>query len=84
MNPGGISEEVGSTARGFIAAMGSQPIMLGMVIIVMSMIGMLWYSLKYAGDARKNEFELIFRQQSEFMQILSRCIVVPPSKPDAP
>lgn len=82
MNPG-ISEEVGSTARGFMTAMSSQPVMLGMVVIVLSMIFMLWYSIRFAGEARKLELELIFKQQSEVYQMLSRCIV-PPLKPDAP
>jgi len=76
MSPG-VSEEVGSTARGFITTMSSQPVMLGMVIVVLAMIAMLWFTLKFAGDARKNEFELIFKQQSEFAQLLARCTVQP-------
>jgi hypothetical protein len=74
MNPG-IGEEIGSTARGFINTMASQPVMLGMVIIVLSQIAMLWYTLRFTGDARKSEFELIFKQQKETAEMLSRCIV---------
>lgn len=74
MNPG-VGEEIGSTARGFITTMSSQPVMLGMVIIVLSQIAMLWYTLQFTGAARKNEFELIFKQQSEFAQMLSKCVV---------
>jgi hypothetical protein len=77
MNPG-VGEEVGSTARSIVGVMGSQPVMLGMVIVVLAMIGMLWYALKYAGDARRNEFELIFKQQSEFAQLLSNCVATKP------
>lgn len=78
----GITEEVGSTARSFMQSMGSQPVMLGMVIVVLAMIAMLWFALRFAGDARKNEFEMIFKQQSEFAQLLARCTVAqqPPFK----
>jgi hypothetical protein len=55
--------------------MASQPVMLGMVIIVLSQIAMLWYTLRFTGDARKTEFEMIFKQQSEFAQMLSKCVV---------
>jgi hypothetical protein len=78
MNPG-ITEEVGETSRSFMAAMGSQPVMLGMVIVVLAMIAMLWFTLQFAASARKNEFELIFKQQSEFAQLLARCTVQPSS-----
>jgi|SRR6185436_965046 hypothetical protein len=73
----GITEEVGATSRSFMAAMGSQPVMLGMVIVVLAMIAMLWFTLNFAATARKNEFEMIFAQQKEVQAILSRCVVVP-------
>ena len=76
MSPG-VSEEVGSTARSFMQTMGTQPVMLGMVIVVLAMIGMLWFTLRFAAEARKTEFEMIFKQQSEFANLLARCTVVP-------
>lgn len=78
MSPG-VSEEVGSTARSFMQTMGTQPVMLGMVIVVLAMIGMLWFTLRFAAEARKTEFEMIFKQQSEFANLLARCTVVPSS-----
>jgi hypothetical protein len=74
MNPGAV-EEGAKVATGFITTMSSQPVMLGMVIIVLSQIAMLWYTLNFTGQARKNEFELIFKQQKEFTELLSRCVV---------
>lgn len=74
----GAIEEGGKIATGFMTSMSSQPVMLGMVVIVLSQIAMLWYTLRFTGDARKNEFELIFKQQKEFAEMLSRCVVVPP------
>jgi hypothetical protein len=79
MSPGPV-EEVGKAASGFMTAMSSQPIMLGMVMIVLALIGMLFMTLRAASEARKNEFELIFRQQKETQDILSRCVVVPPQQ----
>jgi hypothetical protein len=74
----GIGEEVGSTARGIVSAMGSQPVMLGMVLVVLALIAMLFMTLRFAQEARKQEFEMIFAQQKEVQSILSRCVVVPP------
>jgi hypothetical protein len=82
MNPG-VTEEVGSTARSFVTTMSSQPVMLGMVIVVLALIGMLWFTLRFAADARKNEFEMIFKQQSEFANLLARCTVAPTPGPAA-
>jgi cytoskeletal protein RodZ len=71
----GPVEEIGSTTRSFMSAMGSQPVMLGMVIVVLAMIGMLWFTLRFAAEARKNEFEMIFKQQAQVTELLSRCTV---------
>jgi cytoskeletal protein RodZ len=58
--------------------------MLGLVVMNLAMVGMLWFVLRFAQDARKTEFELIFSSQKEVQQILAHCIVpnktgVPPS-----
>jgi hypothetical protein len=74
MNPG-VTEEVGGAARTFISSMASQPVMLGMVILMLAMIGLFWYTFRFAGEARKTEFEMIFSQQKEVMDILAKCIV---------
>jgi cytoskeletal protein RodZ len=80
-----IPEEVGSTARGFITTMSSQPVMLGMVIVVLAMIAMLWYALRYAAEARRNEFEMIFAAQKDVQQLLVHCVLpteLMPPRPD--
>jgi hypothetical protein len=74
MNPGPM-EEAGKAASGFMDAMKSQPVMLGLVVMNLAMVGMLWYTLRFAGDARKTELGLIFKQQSEVQQLLASCIV---------
>jgi cytoskeletal protein RodZ len=73
----GPVEEVGKVANTFMTSMSNNPVMLGMVIVVLSMIGMLWYTLRYAAEARKTEFEMIFAQQKEVNKLLSDCTVRP-------
>jgi hypothetical protein len=74
MSPGPI-EEVGKAASGFMTAMTSQPVMLGMVVIVLALIGMLFMTMKSASEVRRAEVQMIFEQQKQVQDILSRCIV---------
>ena len=69
--------EAGKVASGLVTAMGSNPVLLGLVIVILSLIAMLFFSLRTASDARKNELELIFTAQKNVQDILSRCIVQP-------
>jgi hypothetical protein len=78
----GPAEEAAKVASGFMTAMSANPVMLGMVIVNLAMIGMLWFVLRFAQEARKTEFELIFASQKEVRDILARCIV--PNKTGAP
>jgi hypothetical protein len=36
---------------------------------------MLWFTLRFAQEARRTEFELIFNSQKEVQQLLARCVV---------
>jgi Tfp pilus assembly protein PilV len=68
-----------------MVAMSSQPVMLGMVIVNLAMIGMLWYTLRFAAEARKNELGLIFTQQREMLQMMANCAApAPPQSRDHP
>lgn len=71
----GPVEEAGKVASGLVTTLGSNPILLGMVVIVLALIGMLFVTIRAAADARKVEFEMIFSQQKQVQDILSRCIV---------
>jgi len=71
----GAVEETAKVASGFMTAMSSNPVMLGLVVMNLAMVGMLWFVIKVAQDMRKSEFEMIFAQQKEVQQILTRCIV---------
>ena len=78
----GPAEEAAKVASGFMTAMSSNPVMLGLVVMNLAMVGMLWFVIKVAQDMRKSEFEMIFAQQKEVQQILTRCIV--PNKTGTP
>jgi hypothetical protein len=78
----GAVEEGAKVASGFVTAMSSNPVMLGLVVMNLAMVGMLWFVIKVAQDMRKSEFEMIFVQQKEVQDILTRCIV--PNKTGAP
>jgi hypothetical protein len=74
MNPGPL-DEAGKAVGGFMDAMKSQPVMLGLVVMNLAMVFMLYFALTSSLSARKNEFDLIFKQQSEVAQLLARCVV---------
>lgn len=74
MNPGPV-EEAGKVAGGFLDAMKSQPIMLGLVVMNLAMVVMLYVVIRFAQDQRRTEFEMIFTGQREVQQLLSTCIV---------
>jgi hypothetical protein len=74
VNPGPV-EEAGKVAGGFLDAMKSQPIMLGLVVMNLAMVVMLYVVIRFAQDQRRTEFEMIFTGQREVQQLLSTCIV---------
>jgi hypothetical protein len=74
VNPGPV-EEAGKVAGGFLDAMKSQPIMLGLVVLNLAMVVMLYVVIRFAQDQRRTEFEMIFTGQREVQQLLSTCIV---------
>jgi hypothetical protein len=76
MNPGPL-DEAGKAVGGFMDAMKSQPVMLGLVVMNLAMVIMLYVVIRYAQDQRRTEFEMIYKSQSEVAQLLARCVVPP-------
>ena len=74
MNPGPL-DEAGKAASGFMDAMKSQPVMLGLVVMNLAMVIMLYVVIRYAQDQRRTEFEMIYKSQSEVAQLLARCVI---------
>lgn len=57
-----IPEEVGSTARGFIDALKTQPAVLALIVSNFALLVFIFVALKYAAEAR-----------SEIIQLLASC-----------
>ena len=82
MNPGPV-EEAGKVAGGFLDAMKSQPVMLGLVVMNLAMVAMLYVVIRFAQEQRRTEFEMIFSGQREVQALLAACVVpLPPPRPD--
>lgn len=77
MNPGAV-EETSKVAVSFMDAMKQQPVMLGMVAVMLAMVGLLFFVAHGSREIREKEFEMVFRAQKEVQDLLSRCIVAPP------
>lgn len=76
MSPGPL-DEAGKAVGGFMDAMKSQPIMLGLVVMNLAMVVMLYVVIRFAQDQRRTEFDMIFKSQSEVQQLLAQCVVPP-------
>jgi hypothetical protein len=82
MTPG-AAEEAGKVAGGFIDAMKSQPLALALCVINFAMIGMFWYTIEKATDRAHEREKLLFNEQKEVRELLSKC-VVPPAQGQTP
>jgi hypothetical protein len=76
MNPGPV-EKSAEIATGFMDAMKSQPVMLGLVVMNLAMVIMLYVVIRFAQDQRKTEFGMIFAAQRDVQQLLAACVVPP-------
>jgi CHASE1-domain containing sensor protein len=72
MNPGPTE-----VATSFMDAMKSQPVMLGLVVMNLSMVAMLYVVIRFSQDQRRTEFEMIFKSQTEVQRLLAQCVIPP-------
>jgi len=81
MNPG-AAEEAGKIASGFMEAMKSQPLALALVIMNMALLGFFWFILEKVAENHRNDMKLIFDEQKEVRELLTRCIAPKASSRD--
>jgi hypothetical protein len=78
MNPGPV-EEAGKVAGGIVDALKQQPFTLASTIINIGLIGLMFWLLYYVGEktsaAREREIKMLYENQKNIQEILSRCIV---------
>jgi hypothetical protein len=77
MNTGPV-EEAGQTARSFLDALKTQPIMLGMIAVILSLIGFLFYGAQRSSTVRQAEFQMVFDAQVQMSKLLAECYPAPP------
>lgn len=74
MNPG-VGEEVGQTARSLVDALKANPVMLGLVLVIVMQIGLMFFIVWRSSTYREHEFSLMMQANKDVQQLLSRCIV---------
>jgi hypothetical protein len=77
MNPGGLGEEAGQTARSFFDAMRTQPAVLALIVCNVALLGFIFYALIRAAEFRDNLLKSQFEYQREISQLLAKCVVPP-------
>jgi hypothetical protein len=75
----GITEEVGATTRSMFDAFKANPVMLGLVLVVLAQVGLEFFIAYRSSEFRAREFALLMSSQSEVQALLARCVV--PEKP---
>lgn len=74
MNPGPV-EEAGKTAGLFMQIMKDQPLSLALVIMNIALLALFWYIARTQSELRSHDIELIFKQQKDVQELLSKCII---------
>lgn len=69
----GVTEEVGKVADNITGAMRSQPILLGLLILNLSMIVLLWLVLMRVGDNRTADIRMFYENQKVVQDLLTKC-----------
>ena len=80
MNPGGVSEEAGSTARALIDALKGQPALLAMILANMALLAFMFYALEGSAESRRLLTQQVLDNSNSIHEILkTRAIGCPPS-----
>src|SRR5262249_36733171 len=62
-------------ANTFIGAMKEQPVSLALVTVIFLLIAMFWFTIEKSTDRAHEREKLMFAEQSEIRQLLSKCVV---------
>lgn len=71
----GVTEEVGKVAENITTSFRSQPILLGLLIVNLSTLLLMWFFVSVASNNRTQDIALIYQNQKQVQEILSRCAV---------
>lgn len=76
----GAIEEAGKVAGGVLDVMRAQPLVLGLLLVVFSLVGFIYVQSAQFNDQRAENVKLFLEVQKEVQKLLSQCIVPPPVK----
>jgi hypothetical protein len=72
--------ERGSNVAGVIDALKSQPLMLGLLLVIFSLIGYVYLQSSQFNQQRADNVKLFVQVQGEVQKLLSQCVIPAPSK----
>lgn len=78
----GVVGETGQTVRSFFDSMKDQPLALALVVVVVLLIGYIYYQGIATTNARRANVEAIITWQKDVQILLSRCVVPRTSVPE--
>jgi hypothetical protein len=78
MNPG-VGEESVKVVGGVVESLKQQPLSLALVIMNVALLALFFWIGKTVASTREREINLLYTDQKEIRELLSRC-VVPPKK----
>jgi membrane-anchored glycerophosphoryl diester phosphodiesterase (GDPDase) len=76
----GVGEEAGKVATGVLDVMKSQPLVLGLLLVIFSLIGFVYFQSAQFNDQRAENVKLFVQIQGEVQKLLSQCIIPPAQK----
>jgi hypothetical protein len=74
VNPGPV-EEAGKLAGGFMESLKSQPLALALVVMNIALLALFFWIGKTVAATREREINLLYTDQKEIRELLSRCVV---------
>jgi len=74
----GVGEGATKVATGVLDVMRSQPLILGLLLVIFSLIGFVYVQEGQFNSMRSENVKLFIDVQKETQKILSQCIVPPP------
>jgi cytoskeletal protein RodZ len=64
-----------NVAGGFIDAMKGQPVALAMVVVILALLGLLYYQSALFSQQRADNIKMFVQTQTDVQKILTQCIV---------
>jgi predicted negative regulator of RcsB-dependent stress response len=78
----GAVEEAGKAVGGIIDAVKTEPLVLALCVMMLALIGFMYYQSHSFNSQREDNVKLFVQMQGEVQKLLSQCIVpAPPARP---